>query len=184
MKIVTEKITVPEGKVEADFILFEDKDKLKLLNIYKAWIDINNNITLLEGRKINIPELLSEGYYCLYTNSLRLKNIKKVGVNSSWDCYNLITKKRIQVKATSMIKDVTSFGPKSEWDSLIFCDFSINGQFSMYEIPSKLVYKQKVNKHQTFEEQQKLNRRPRFSIKEKIIKKNNIKPVNVFNINN
>ena len=44
MKKDTEIITVPEGKVEADFILFEDKDKIQLLNIYKAWIDINNNI--------------------------------------------------------------------------------------------------------------------------------------------
>jgi hypothetical protein len=184
VKKVTEIITVPEGKVEADFILFEDKDKIQLLNIYKAWIDINNNIKLLDGRKINIPELLSEGYYCLYSNSLRLKKINKVGVNSSWDCYNLTTKKRIQVKATSIDKDITSFGPKSVWDILIFCDFSIFGQFSIYEIPSKLVLKQKVNKHQTLEDQQKQGKRPRFCVKEKIIKKNNIKPINVIKFTN
>ena len=124
----------------------------------------------------------------MYTNSGRLKSCNYSGANTSWDCYNFNLNKRVQVKASSVAEDLTSFGPRSEWDILIFCDFFVEGNFDggfrFYEIPNEKVYSQKVNKKQTFLEQQQAQRRPRFSLTKDIIKPLNLKPVQIGNLNN
>ena len=63
---------------------------------------------------------------------------------------------------------------------LFFLDFSEgDGSFKVYDIKPDWIYKHKVNKSQTFEEQQKQNRRPRFSITENIINLKKLKPIKI-----
>ena len=60
------------------------------------------------------------------------------GANSSWDCYDVKRQKRIQVKACSVLPDLTSFGPNSQWDEIYFVDFyrqgKWDGTFDIYQI--------------------------------------------------
>lgn len=98
----------------------------------------------------------------------------------SFDCINVKTGSRIQIKASSVISDLTSFGPKSEWDELFFLDFSKgDGSFKVYKIEPDWIYNQMVNKNQSFQQQQEENRRPRFSIIEEIIKTRKLKPIKI-----
>ena len=96
--------------------------------------------------------------------------------------------KRIQVKACGVLPDLTSFGPKSEWDEIYFMDFfkdgSWNGEFDIYFIENNWIYNHKVNNNQTMKEQQLQGRRPRFSIYKDIIQRRGIKPVSTGNLNN
>ncbi|MDR2821843.1 MAG: Bsp6I family type II restriction endonuclease [Mycoplasmataceae bacterium] len=154
---------------------FDEKD-------YKGMISFLNDIKInnlflnnLGGRKINVPDVISEGIFCYHYNAIRTN-----GTAKSYDCVDIITKDGIQVKSASIEKDCTSFGPKSTWDKLYFIDFSnfINCKtntidFYLIDIDlSSIVLNEK--KHETFKQQQKQNRRPRLSLK-KLIKKHNIK---------
>ncbi len=131
---------------------------------------------------MNLPEGLSEVAFCYFMDCVRLNNPKiGKGVNTSFDVYSLKTNKRIQVKSCSVLPDLTSFGPKSQWDEIYFQDFYKEGKwdysFDIYLIPNDLIYNQKVNKNQTLKEMQKQGKRPRFSIYEDIIIANGIKPI-------
>ncbi|NFN19717.1 Bsp6I family restriction endonuclease [Clostridium botulinum] len=68
------------------------------------------------ARKINLPEGLSESAFCLAKGMFRVTQ-KISGANTSFDCYDPNGQRgnnRIQVKACSVIPDLTSFGPNSE----------------------------------------------------------------------
>lgn len=86
-----------------------------------------------------------------------------------------------RIKACSIEKDLILFGPKSKWDDLYFLDFynngKVDGQFDVYLIPDQYIRDQSLNKDETFTDQQKQKRRPRFGIKKEIIAKFNIKPI-------
>lgn len=89
----------------------------------------------------------------------------------------------VQVKSASIQNDCTSFGPTSTWDLLYFADFVpngiIDGEIWFYKIDSDDVYNLVLNnkKCETFADQQKQGRRPRFSIKKSIIKAKGLQPV-------
>jgi len=187
MRIEEKLSSLPEGNILCEYYFFDDQDKKEILKIYQNWCEINRKLKAYGARTINIPELLSESVYCMYTNSGRLKSCNYSGANTSWDCYNFNLNKRVQVKASSVAEDLTSFGPRSEWDTLIFCDFYVEGKFDgsfrFYEIPNDKVYSHKVNKNQTFKEQQQASRRPRFSITKDIIRPLNLIPIQVGNLN-
>jgi len=158
---------------------FDDKDLLKLKSIFKDWQKISKKVNKLGGRNLNIPEIISEGLCCIYFNSIRTNNTKNVG---SSDCIQRKTCKRIQIKSTSILKDCTSFGPKSTWDLLYFFDFapkgSVTGKVYIYKIPNS--FKNLIlnkSKKETFKKQQSDERRPRFSIKERIIAPQKLKPI-------
>jgi hypothetical protein len=87
---------------------FDEKD-------YKGMISFLNDIKInnlflnnLGGRKINVPDVISEGIFCYHYNAIRTN-----GTAKSYDCVDIITKDGIQVKSASIEKDCTSFGPKS-----------------------------------------------------------------------
>ena len=76
--------------------------------------------------------------------------------------------------------DLTSFGPRSEYDKLYFLDFSkLDGSFMVYEINPDDIYNFKVNKNQTFAQQQEEGKRPRFGIVKGLIQPNKIQPIKV-----
>jgi len=98
------------------------------------------------------------------------------GANTSFACYDLNSEKgnnRIQLKASSISNDLTSFGPNSIWDRIFFIDFYKEGKwdksFDIYELNTIDIKNFPVNKNQTLQEQQIQGRRPRFKIKKDLI---------------
>jgi hypothetical protein len=134
-----------------------------------------------KSREPNFPEGLSEVAFCLYSGSNRFIALKGNKINTSFDTFNLKTGRAEQIKASSVEKDLTSFGPDSRWDDLYFLDFynggKLDGTFNVYKIPSKTIYSMKVNKKQTLKQQQAQGKRPRFSITDKIVIEKKLKPI-------
>lgn len=185
METKTEILTLPEGKFSTKVQIFSKADKPLYNSLYKNWRDLSDKLKEIGGRGVNFPEGISEGAFCIEMGAVRITNpIAKA--NTSFDCYNLTTKQRIQIKACSVIPDLTSFGPKSVWDVLYFLDFyrdgSFDGKFDIYLIPNNFILENYVNKNQDFITQQGEKRRPRFSIYSDIIQKNNLKPVKTGNL--
>ena len=179
MQIRKEILRLPEGQFYSELQFWNDPDdKQRLLKIYQNWVELSNEIKELGGRRVNIPEVLSESVFCLHFSAGRL--IGSIpGANASFDCFDIDSHKRIQVKACSISEDLTSFGPKSVWDQLFFIHFYPNGTYdgcyNIYEIPNNLIYSHKINKNQTFLQQQQQLRRPRFSLMKDIIGPHKIK---------
>jgi hypothetical protein len=180
MKEKTVKIKLPEGTFETKVIVFDISDKPRLYQLYKEWRSLCDNLTSMVARAVNLPEGLSESAFCAEMDCVRcVESIS--GANTSFDCFNLQTNERIQVKACSVLPDLTSFGPKSVWDKIYFVDFfregKWDGTFDIYLIDNQDIYGHKVNVHQTLKEQQEQRRRPRFSIYSEIILKKGLKPI-------
>ena len=180
-----QKILLPEGTFSTTVSFFLPADDVALRKIYKDWRNLCDQLKLLDARAINLPEGLSEGAFCRAMGTARItKSIYKA--NTSFDAYDLKTQKRIQIKACSVLRDLTSFGPKSVWDELYFVDFYRQGKWDgtidIYLIPNKLIYNQNVNASSTMQQQQLQSRRPRFSIYSEIIVPNKLKPVMTYKI--
>jgi len=185
MKQCLLRITLPEGVFETEVLKFESSDRKLLYRIYCKWRTLNKLLVSLGARSVNVPEGLSEGAFCLEMNMVQV--IRSIpGANNSFDCFDLKSNKRIQVKACSVIPDLTSFGPRSKWDELYFLDFyrkgKWDGTFDIYIISNNEIYKRKVNSAKTFRYQQKEGKRPRFSIFEEIVLKKNLKPIKTGNL--
>ncbi|WP_457634896.1 Bsp6I family type II restriction endonuclease [Persephonella sp.] len=173
MRIENRVITVFGEQVNAKIQIFEELDREIMRDMWNAWITLKNILQSYGGRSPNLPEVLSEGAWCLYSGSVRLIE------PTSADTYNLQKQEAEQIKASSVEEDLTSFGPKSRWDKLYFLDFSrLDGSFDVYEIPADLILNQVLNSQrgETFRDQQLQKRRPRLSLK-KFIEKYNISPI-------
>lgn len=188
------QIKIQNKTAIADLQYFHPDGLKELQSIFKTWISLNKKISKLKtkagGRRVNIHEALTEGAFAYFRKSPRLSTLrwknKKSGQSepsSSFDCYDIKNKKRIQVKATSSKSSApSSFGPQSEQDKVYFLDFynkgKIDGKFDIYEIPIAKIYKVVVHKQkgETVAYQASLGKRPRFSLRDKIIKPNNLKP--------
>jgi len=176
MKIIEKEIILFGEKVKAELQAFGKEDIPRLRELWNLWCELSYKLKKYSGekaRKINLPEFISEGCWCILTGSVRI--IKP----SSADTYNLETQRAEQIKASIIENDLTSFGPNSKWDDLYFLDFSrLNGTFDVYKIPSNLLKSEILNrkKGETFEYQQRQGRRPRLSLKE-FIQKYGISPL-------
>ena len=157
--------------------LFDMNDYKKLQKIFRDWQNINADLKSLGGRNLNVPDVFSEALFCIFFNAVRTN-----GTAHSYDCVSLDNHAGIQVKSCSIEDDCTSFGPTSTWDELYFADFAPNGKVDgkvwFYKIDCD-IYSIVLNarKGETFRDQQLQGRRPRFSIKSTIIKRNNLKPL-------
>jgi hypothetical protein len=171
MRIEQMKLTIFGEITNVTVQIFEDVDREQLRNIWNLWLKLRESLTLYNSRSINLPEILSEGAWCLYSGSVRL-----IG-HTSADTYNLVRGEAEQIKATSISNDLTSFGPKSKWDRLYFLDFSrLDGSFDAYEIPTHTLMNYQINANQTFMDQQRQGRRPRLCLID-FIKKYKISPI-------
>jgi hypothetical protein len=179
MKIEWKNVEIKGRKIKALLTIKEKGDGELLKNLYSDWKKLNDRLKAISTRGINLPETISENAFTLFfPDCFRVVSLK--GMKCSFDCINLKTGNRIQIKASSVTSDLTSFGPRSEWDELFFLDFSKgDGSFKAYKIEPDWIYKHMVNKLQSFQQQQEENRRPRFSIIEQIIKPKRLKPVKV-----
>ena len=179
MKIGEQDILIKGKKVKAKVTIKETGDRELLKSLYSDWKKLNDRLKKISTRGINLPEAISENAFAFFFPDCK-RVVKLKGMKCSFDCINIKTGSRIQIKASSVASDLTSFGPRSEWDELFFLDFSNgDGSFKIYKIEPDWIYKHQVNKKQTFEQQQAENRRPRFSIIEEIIKPKKLKPVKV-----
>lgn len=170
MKIKSEVLMLPEGDFKSNIIEFEATDIATLNTVYKAWRALCDNLANLNARAVNLPEGLSESAFAIAKNMCRVTKAI-TGANSSFDCYDCYGSRysnRIQVKACSVLPDLTSFGPKSEWDRIFFVDFyregNWDGTFDVYEVDTSDINNFPVNAKETVLDQKSLNRRPRFSI--------------------
>ena len=180
MKIKKEKILIEKKLYDAELQYFEKSDQKHLNDLYSYWKKLKSGMEKIKSRHPNLPEGISEGAFAIFFNSPRVINV--TGTAGSFDNYDTKSHERIQVKATTIETDLTSFGPKSVWDVLYFLDFyrdgKFDGKFDVYKIPDKINIKNiQVSKTKTFREIQDAGKRPRFSIKDKIIRPENIKPV-------
>ncbi len=161
---------------------FDEVDFDKIKAIFKKWMEINNELKSLGGRTLNVPDVISEAIYCHFFNAARTN-----GTAYSYDAVDLTDGAGIQIKSASIPNDLTSFGPKSTWDKLIFMDFAPNGKLdgniNIYEITQDVsgIIMNK-GKNETFADQQAQGRRPRFSIKSEIIEKYGLKPIKSVNL--
>ncbi len=134
------------------------------IDIYFLWKELNSKIKNNYTRGVNIHEYITESITC-YVNdfSLSLKGSSEDAVDNN----NL----KIQIKATSNFNsDLTSFGPKSEFDILHFVRLNQDEDIMyLYQIPTIDLLNIEVKKGETFLDQQNQGRRPRFSIIEKFI---------------
>lgn len=180
----SDKITVDGKKYDAVLLKAEESDRPKLKKLYKAWVQLKNGLKEFESRAPNLPEGISEGAFSLEFNCPRVLDVR--GTPSSYDCYNPETGERIQIKATTIRHDLTSFGPDSVWDVIYLLDFyregNFDGSYDVYRIPNDLIYNHQVSSTQTFREQQEQGRRPRFSIKRSIIEMHNIRPIGTYTV--
>ena len=160
MKKVWKDYTIKGKKITALVNIFEEGDRKLIRDLYFSWKEVNDNIKKISTRGINLPEAVSENAYCFFfDNCVRIVKLKDG--KCSYDVINTKTGSRIQIKAASVKYDLTSFGPRSEWDELFFLDFSEgDGSFKVYKIEQDWIYKHMVNRIQTFEQQQAERRRP------------------------
>ncbi|MDH5795950.1 MAG: Bsp6I family type II restriction endonuclease [Anaplasmataceae bacterium] len=154
---------------------FEKKNVNILKNIYIVWQTYSNLLKISGDRQSNVPSVLSEGIISYLYRNIRVHSIKGKGADSlktSMDNFNIHTKKRIQVKSTCIQNDCTSFGPKTDYDELLFIDFydekiRVFNLSDHIEILKSTVLNKKKN--ETFLMQQQAGRRPRLSLKKDVI---------------
>lgn len=182
MKINWKTFNINGKSVKVMATDYEPNDKALLKRLYFSWRDLNNEFKKISTRGINLPEQISENAFCLFfENCVRVVKLQKG--KCSYDVLNIQNGSRIQIKASSIEEDLTSFGPRSEWDELYFLDFSrSDGTFDVYKVNPELVYKHQMNQKQSFKDQQDEGKRPRFSIK-KVMAENGIGPVKVCSLN-
>lgn len=162
---------------------FDARDFKKLKKIFKKWQNINADLKSLGGRNLNVPDVFSEAVFCIAFNAVRTN-----GTAGSYDCVMKETGEGVQVKSASIVEDCTSFGPTSTWDLLYFADFvpngKIDGEIWFYQIESGDVYGLVLNakKGETFADQQRQGRRPRFSVKKAIVEAKGLQPVKKINL--
>ena len=180
MKIGDVKTRLFGKIVEIEVMEFDETDRIKWHVLFEKWATLNRELKEYGARGLPFPEGLSEVAFCLLTKSVKKLKTPQ-GVTASFDTYNLTTKKSQQIKASSVEYDLTSFGPNSKWDELFFMDFSNegnpDGSFDLYQINNKLIYGHMVNKGQTLRMQQAEGKRPRFSLKKRLIIPHRIEPI-------
>ena len=144
----------------------------KVRELYFSWKELNSGIKEDYTRGINLPEAITEPV-CCFVNGFLLST-----GGGSEDAVIPGTGELVQVKATSNWDvDLTSFGPTSEFDYLHFVRLNqAEDRMYLYDIPTGALTNVMVNSTETFGDQQRQARRPRFSIIQKYIVPYNIEP--------
>ena len=183
MQVKENKITLDWVEATLQYFEYDNSDRKTWRTLFKSWAITNKLLKFFWARGANLPEWISETAFCMATWAVRFKEVKSwwKKVHASFDTYNLKTWKTQQIKASSIVEDLSSFWPRSERDELYFMDFyndwKLDWVFDIYFIDSDYIYWSKMNEKESFKDQQEQKRRPRFSIKKDIIIPNKIKPI-------
>ncbi len=179
MKIDWVEYSINGKRIKARVTIPEKDDKKVLREIYFKWKELNDSLKKISTRGINIPDTLTENAFCLFFPEY-VRIAKIAGEKCSFDCINTKTGEKVQVKAASIYPDLSTFGPKSEYNRLFFCDFSKgDGSFVVYDVPVDEIKKVMVNKTTTFKQMQDKGKRPRFSITSEFAIKRKLKPIKI-----
>lgn len=165
---------------EFDRVQIDDERLDRACNAYFRWKDLNNYIRDNSHRGLNMPDAISEplGCWCL---GLEWNRGSEAG-----DAWNPRTHQKVEFKATSRFEgDLSSFGPKCQFDDLVFLRFDTDRNLLyVYDlkIDSDELDKYPANKKQTIRDQKKQGRRPHVSLKELFVDRNSLKPDVIFDI--
>ena len=154
---------------------FISKEKFnRVIELYFMWKELDGEIKKDYTRGINLPEAITEPI-CCYVNGFKHSTGEGKG---SEDGFDPKTNSKIQIKGSSNFNsDLTSFGPESEFDELHFVRLNKKeDKMYLYKIPTDELSGLYVNKNQTFKDQQREGRRPRFSIIKQYIAPQEIEP--------
>ncbi|MCK5788067.1 MAG: Bsp6I family type II restriction endonuclease [Chlamydiia bacterium] len=155
-------------EIQDYLFIYSTSDMKNIQLLWKKWCECNAVLELLGFRKFNVPSVISEALVCIYLKSCGQVVPGKTKRGKSFDCIDFRRGKNIQVKASSIENDLSSFGPRSTWDELYFVHISrITGEYKIFFIEIDFTAIQ-LGKGETFISQQQQGRRPRFSIMSKI----------------
>jgi len=168
--------------IDNDFghIAIDDARIDETCNAYFKWKDLNTYISNNSHRGINMPDAISEpmGCYCL---GLLWNRGSEVG-----DATNPDTGEKIEFKATSRFEgDLSSFGPKCEFDNLVFLRFKLDENLLfIYDLKINSIEfgKYPANKKESIQDQKNQGRRPHVSLQELFVNAKNLKPDVIFDI--
>ena len=155
------------------------------IDAYYHWKDFDKEIRTLSGtRGVNLPSEISEYLACYAVGYYVNKNHTH---GDAVDMSDPSNPRIIEIKGSSSEQSTApnSFSPKEDFDELLFCRLiKRDDVLKIYKlnINSETIKEFPINSTQTFGEQQKQGRRPRFSIQNLIIEPYNIKPDAVFDI--
>lgn len=165
---------------EFGHITIDDARIDETCNAYFKWKDLNSYISNNSHRGINMPDAISEpmGCYCL---NLLWNRGDEIG-----DATNPRTGEKIEFKATSRFEgDLSSFGPKTTFDDLIFLRFKIDDNLLyIYDlkINSTEFEKYPANATQTIGDQKRQGRRPHVSLQRLFVYAKHLMPDKIFDI--
>lgn len=144
----------------------------KAIDLYWKWSDLNRELKEFYSRGVNLHEGITEMISC-YVNG----HILSLGGGSE-DAIIPDTGELVQVKGTSNFdKDLTSFGPNSSFDYLQFVRLNQSeDKMYLYDIPVDNLDDIMVNQESSVKDFKEAGKRPRFSIIEKCIEENDLKP--------
>lgn len=146
---------------------------------YFKWKDLNSYISDNSHRGINMPDAISEpmGCYCL---GYLWNRGDEVG--DATDANG----KKVEFKATSRFDgDLSSFGPKCQFDNLVYLRFKTDENLLyVYDlkINSTDFGKLPANQNQTIADQKKQGRRPHVSLQKLFVDAKGLKPDIIFDI--
>ena len=167
------------GGLKIDLVKIDQKRVKDASDIYFHWKDLDAEIRTLGTRGINFPSDISELFACYVLGYSWNKG-------SSGDAIDTKKGNRvIEIKASSNASDLSSFSPDENFDELVFCELDRkNDKLLVYETGYSRsdIEGVMVNNTETFKQQADAKRRPRFSVKSKIIKASGLKPSYEFDI--
>ena len=147
--------------------------------MYFMWKELCLRIKSCSSRAVNFPETISEVVVCWV---LGLKWNK----GSNCDAVNEETGLKIEVKASSS-SGPSSFSSRTPFDDLVFAKLDMkNDILHIYDtnLSSSKIENIKVNGNETYKDQQKDTRRPRFDVYKNIIQNMNINETASINMRN
>lgn len=162
------------------YITIDDARIDETCSAYFKWKDLNTYISNNSHRGINMPDAISEPMAC-YCMGYLWNRGDEVG-----DATDPETNKKIEFKATSRFEgDLSSFGPKCNFDNLVFLRFNLDNNILLIynlNINSNEFGKLPANQKETIDEQKKQGRRPHISLQDLFVNRLNLKPDIIFDI--
>jgi len=148
-------------------------------NAYFKWKDLNTYISNNSHRGINMPDAISEpmGCYCL---GYEWNRGDEVGDATAPDG------RKIEFKATSRFEgDLSSFGPKCQFDDLVFLRFNLDDNLLFIydlQVNSEEFGKYPANSRETIQDQKNQGRRPHISLQTLFVEAKKLEPDIIFDI--
>ena len=162
------------------YITIDDARIDETCNAYFKWKDLNTYIKNNSRRGINMPDAISEPMGC-YSLGLLWNRGDEVG-----DATDPSNGKKVEFKATSRFEgDLSSFGPKCQFDNLAFLRFDLDENLLYVydlQVNSDELGQYPANSTQTIQDQKNQGRRPHVSLQSLFVDAKQLKPDVIFDI--